>query len=339
MALGRQGERQGELMVTWAEMPRSAGHVFYDRLQEVLLAGAFDGFAEALCAPHAGFRAPLAGFGALTGRCFTATVLRADKLSLIGRFLALYVVMPVTVGVAMYDQADNVVSLQNAAFMYMMGVSFAAAMTPLLDLHLERVTFLRDQEADVYSPVAYCAAFTLSALPLDTLGLLLGTGIVYGMVGFRGDAGSFFVFLAATFLQQQAAMGAGYVLGVLIHSLVVSAALTTLLIVIFATGAGVIVAPQTIDDSRWMHAVELVSPTRSSMLIAIREEMRHRAGGTVLVEQVLGFDRAWDEPWALWVNLALIAVSFRLAAALLFKFTTRAGSYRRSTEKPLSVSA
>jgi len=52
MALGRQGERQGELMVTWAEMPRSAGHVFYDRLQEVLLAGAFDGFAEALCAPR-----------------------------------------------------------------------------------------------------------------------------------------------------------------------------------------------------------------------------------------------------------------------------------------------
>ena len=39
MALGRQGERQGELMVTWAEMPRSAGHVFYDRLQEVLVAG------------------------------------------------------------------------------------------------------------------------------------------------------------------------------------------------------------------------------------------------------------------------------------------------------------
>ncbi len=52
MALGRQGERQGELLVTWAEMPRSSGHVFYDRLQEVLVAGEFDGFAEALCAPH-----------------------------------------------------------------------------------------------------------------------------------------------------------------------------------------------------------------------------------------------------------------------------------------------
>ena len=37
MAMGRQGDRQGDLMVMWSEMPRSPGHVFYDRLQEVLV--------------------------------------------------------------------------------------------------------------------------------------------------------------------------------------------------------------------------------------------------------------------------------------------------------------
>jgi transposase len=52
MALGRQGDRQGELMVTWAEMPRSPGHAFYDRLQRVLVAADFDAFAEKLCAPY-----------------------------------------------------------------------------------------------------------------------------------------------------------------------------------------------------------------------------------------------------------------------------------------------
>ena len=41
MALGRQGETQGELMVGWAEMPRSPGHAFYDRLQEVLTEDGF----------------------------------------------------------------------------------------------------------------------------------------------------------------------------------------------------------------------------------------------------------------------------------------------------------
>ena len=47
MTMGQQKDRQGDLMVGWAEMPRSPGHVFYDRLQSVLIEGGFDGFAEA----------------------------------------------------------------------------------------------------------------------------------------------------------------------------------------------------------------------------------------------------------------------------------------------------
>ena len=48
MAMGRQGDRQGDLMVMWSEMPRSPGHVFYDRLQQVLVDAGFDGFVETL---------------------------------------------------------------------------------------------------------------------------------------------------------------------------------------------------------------------------------------------------------------------------------------------------
>ena len=52
MSMGREGDRQGDLIVTWSEMPRSPGHVFYDRLQEVLIAGGFDGFVETACQPY-----------------------------------------------------------------------------------------------------------------------------------------------------------------------------------------------------------------------------------------------------------------------------------------------
>ena len=52
MALGRQGGRQTELMVGWAELPRSPGHAFYDRLQAILLGAEFDHFAERECAPY-----------------------------------------------------------------------------------------------------------------------------------------------------------------------------------------------------------------------------------------------------------------------------------------------
>jgi transposase len=47
--MGRQRERQGNLMLTWSEMPRSPGHVFYDGLQQVLVDAGFDGFVEDAC--------------------------------------------------------------------------------------------------------------------------------------------------------------------------------------------------------------------------------------------------------------------------------------------------
>ena len=52
MALGRHKDRQSELLVTWAEMPRSPGHAFYDRLQAELLGARFDSFVEGQCAPY-----------------------------------------------------------------------------------------------------------------------------------------------------------------------------------------------------------------------------------------------------------------------------------------------
>ena len=48
MALGRQRARQTEMLATWAELARSPGHVFCDKLQAVLLGPDFDGFVEGL---------------------------------------------------------------------------------------------------------------------------------------------------------------------------------------------------------------------------------------------------------------------------------------------------
>ena len=52
MAMGREREVQGDLMMTWAEIPRSPGHVFYDRLQQLLAEAGFDAFVEETCKPY-----------------------------------------------------------------------------------------------------------------------------------------------------------------------------------------------------------------------------------------------------------------------------------------------
>ena len=49
MAMGRDSEVQPDLMMTWAEIPRSPGHVFFDRLQKLLQEGGFDHFVEETC--------------------------------------------------------------------------------------------------------------------------------------------------------------------------------------------------------------------------------------------------------------------------------------------------
>jgi transposase len=53
MAMGkRDTEQQQELFVTHDKLPRSPGHVFYDKLNGLLRESGFDRYVEALCEPH-----------------------------------------------------------------------------------------------------------------------------------------------------------------------------------------------------------------------------------------------------------------------------------------------
>ena len=53
MAMGRKGGRgeQEDIWIATQELPRAPGHIFYERLNEVLRAHSFDSFVERLCAP------------------------------------------------------------------------------------------------------------------------------------------------------------------------------------------------------------------------------------------------------------------------------------------------
>lgn len=51
MALGKRRSKQQELLVPTTSLPRSPGHPFYKKLNELLQAAGFDEHAESLCAP------------------------------------------------------------------------------------------------------------------------------------------------------------------------------------------------------------------------------------------------------------------------------------------------
>ena len=46
MAMGTRKQRQEEFWVATTDLPRSAGHPFYERLNELLEEAGFDGFVE-----------------------------------------------------------------------------------------------------------------------------------------------------------------------------------------------------------------------------------------------------------------------------------------------------
>lgn len=52
MALGRRESREGSMWIATTELPRSPGHPFYCRLNELLDRAGFDRFVEELCAPY-----------------------------------------------------------------------------------------------------------------------------------------------------------------------------------------------------------------------------------------------------------------------------------------------
>src|SRR6202011_4202475 len=52
MAMRREAGAQDDLVATWAEIPRSPGHAFYDRLQSLLKEAGFDVFVEDVCKPY-----------------------------------------------------------------------------------------------------------------------------------------------------------------------------------------------------------------------------------------------------------------------------------------------
>jgi transposase len=53
MAMGkRETEQQQDLFITHDKLPRSPGHIFYRKLNQLLADGSFDLWVEALCEPH-----------------------------------------------------------------------------------------------------------------------------------------------------------------------------------------------------------------------------------------------------------------------------------------------
>lgn len=277
--------------------------------------------------PYDGLGRTMIGFVAIVRRSFSVSILKVNPISMVARFATLFVLLPVVIGVSVSDIGQQPVQVQNGCWMAVMAIAFTAALIPVLDVNMDLQVLLRDQTASKYSSLAYYAARSIAGLPQEMAGALCSSLITYFMMGFEHNGGAFFEYLIALILVQQSASGVGYLLGVSIHAVVVSAALGTMLQIVFGTGAGVLIAPSAIDDSYWMHILEFVSPVRQAMLAMIHNQMRFVPNGEFYMKIMLEFTRDFDSVTWVWCMLVGLLIVYRGAAAVAFKVTTRPSSY------------
>ena len=93
MAMGREGEVYGDLMMTRSEISRSPRRVFYDGFQKLLADASFDAFVEETCKPfyaprRARHRCRRAAISAAYDRLFGRAGRRVRCLVLLGLTVA-----------------------------------------------------------------------------------------------------------------------------------------------------------------------------------------------------------------------------------------------------------
>jgi len=267
------------------------------------------------------------GFLAIIKRSFSVSIMKVNPIPLFARFVTLFVVLPVVIGVSVSNIGQQPIQVQNGCWMAVMAVGFTAALIPVLDINMDLQVMLRERMASKYSPMAYYCGRTIAGFPQEFLGALTASLITYFMMGFENDAGAFFEYFVALILVQQAASAVGYLLGVAIHAVVVSAALGTMLQIVFGTGAGVLIAPSAIDSSGWMHILEFVSPVRQAMMAMIHNQMRFVPNGETYMKIMLEFTRDYDSVTAVWLLLIGLLIVYRTMAAIAYIVFTKPSTY------------
>lgn len=287
-----------------------------------------DGPGEAAyLAPVTGVSRPAIGFVALAQRAFSVSTVKPPTRSLVIRFIATYVFIPLIVGISQYGLGSNLIELQNGAFMIGVNLAFTSTLMPIIEVNGDLNVLLRDQAASKYHPLAYYFGRWVASTPIDLLGVLSTGLITYFMMELENNGGAFMEYLAILWVLQQAGAGLGYFLGVSIHSLLVSAAMGTVYQMMMGTGCGVIVSPSRIDTTGWLHVVEFLSAMRQAMLAILHNEMRFIPGAETVYKEVLEFSNTYDDLAVVWVMLVGLAVLYRVLGGFALMRFTRPRSY------------
>jgi ABC-type multidrug transport system permease subunit len=212
-------------------------------------------------------------------------------------------------------------------FMVATNTAFSSAITMINTFPKDKAVFIREQQAGAYSPFLYMLTKFFAELPIQLLGTLLQSAVVYSFTQLHQDAASFFYFFAVLALMQQVTGGLGFAISASVESYVLASALAPVSIVPTLMVAGLFAHTSRLRP--YWYWLEKYSFTRHGFVLLVKNELKHlhhiscdpnkysaqfcsRAAhnGTEAIRQ-LGIDGPEDDEWAMWLSLVVLFVLFR----------------------------
>lgn len=215
-------------------------------------------------------------------------------------------------------------------FMVCANRGFSAAMMMINTFPRDKAVFIREQQAGAYSPVLYYLAKYFAELPIQVLGSLLETVIVYEMAQLHQSASNFFYYFAVVTLLSQVSGGLGFAISASVESFVLAAGLAPLAIVPMLMTGGLLASTERLRP--YWYWLEKPSFIRHALVLVLKNEMDTignidcdvgKFGPQFCAAQVktgeqfvasLGLNDAQDSVWAMWVSLGVMYLLFRVLA-------------------------
>ncbi|KAA8498384.1 ABC transporter G family member 22 [Porphyridium purpureum] len=172
------------------------------------------------------------------------------------------------------DWGNPVVASQEAfniggiVFFISINQAFAGVFNVLFVYPLERSVVLKERASGTYRVSAYVLARMTADFPRTLLQVLLFVVIIYFMVGFRSEAGPFFVMLYVVFMTQNIAEGLTFCISTVLPDPQAASAIVPVFIILSMLFGGFLINPDAIYDwISWIRWVSFINYAFQTLII------------------------------------------------------------------------
>lgn len=145
-------------------------------------------------------------------------------------------------------------------------------MGTLLTFPVERAVFIREYSSKMYSIPEYYVSKVLVETPFIVFFTIIYTLIIYFTTGLRGEAGPFFIYIAALLVHSLVGQSLGYCLGTLFSNINEALGIANVMLMPLILFAGTLISVENMP--KYLHWLSYISPLKYTIEIIATNEFK-----------------------------------------------------------------